>query len=168
MISCSKDDVFKCAYVPISTSENEYAELTPATECGTLVNSDTLIANDNLLNNLYFGTNELAVVRFKGSIFYITKAGRTAPTIYFDNGPDYFVEGLARTRKNNKIGFIDKQLNIVIEPKYDFASPFRNGVAEVCNGCKRKYHGEHWEMVGGSWGKIDINGNLISNFRSKN
>ena len=44
-----------------------------------------------------------------------------------------FHDGLARIRVNDKIGFIDKLGNIVVEPKYDSGLNFSDGLALVCN-----------------------------------
>ena len=94
-------------------------------------------------------------------IYYFTRAGRVRKTISYDNGPDYFKEGMARTERNGKIGYFNTSLNIVVEPAFDFAMPFQNGVAMVCNGCKQKKVGEHSELVGGFWGVIDSKGMII-------
>jgi hypothetical protein len=61
-----------------------------------------------------------------------------------------------------KIGFINNKLEVVIEPRFDFAYPFENGKARVCNGCTKKQNGEHYMIVGGKWGVIDQSGKLIS------
>lgn len=162
LISCSSNDRFNCAYIPAVSPENPYPELTPSNVCGELLDPDTLIANKELLAKLHFGGDDLAEIRFQGSVFYVSRTGNTARMFYYDNGADYFEEGLARSIKNGKVGFVDKQLNTVITPAYDFATPFNNGISEVCNDCSKQYHGEHWEMVGGAWGKIDAQGNLVS------
>lgn len=81
----------------------------------------------------------------------------------FDNGPDDFAEGLARTTRSGKIGFIDRQLSEVIAPSWDFAFPFEDGVAVVCQGCRPHPvgDGEHSEVRGGSWGTIDRSGAIV-------
>ncbi|UCG79066.1 MAG: WG repeat-containing protein [Nitrospirota bacterium] len=93
---------------------------------------------------------------------YIDCAGSVVirPHVY-DNGPDYFSEGLARYKDNNKFGFFDRQGWIVIKAAYDFAVPFREGRAAVCNGCRPVQSGEHSFMEGGSWGYIDNKGNVV-------
>ncbi len=60
------------------------------------------------------------------------------PYIY-DNGPDYVEEGLFRFVENNKIGFANLEGQKVIEAKYDFATPFENGLSEYCIGGERIY-----------------------------
>lgn len=73
----------------------------------------------------------------------------------FDNGPDYFEEGLARFVKDGKMGFHDEALNIIIPAQYDFVFPFKNGAAKAGTNCKRERSGEHtsvycekWESLG--------------------
>ena len=89
--------------------------------------------------------------------------GRSAPIVTYDSGPDYFSEGLARTIRSGKIGFIDRSLSEVIPPSWDFAFPFNEGTAVVCQGCQSRptADGEHSEMVGGAWGYIDHAGEVV-------
>jgi len=69
----------------------------------------------------------------------------------FDNGPDYIEEGLFRYVENNKIGFANIDGEIIIKAKYDFATPFENGLSEYTLGGKKEYEkgGEHWWWTGG-------------------
>lgn len=101
-------------------------------------------------------------------------------TVFFDNGPDYYEEGLARFIKEDKVGFHDREGNVVIEPNYDFATPFQAGHAYVCNGCYAAYpnlptylplstsfyqhprEDMYKSVIGGKWGVIDARGNLIT------
>ncbi|MEM7351568.1 MAG: WG repeat-containing protein [Acidobacteriota bacterium] len=97
-------------------------------------------------------------------IAYINREGKTAWAFPFDNGADYFVEGLARTRRDWKLGFINKSLDVVVEPVWDFAFPFEGGVAIVCQGCKRVPvcpGCEHLKVVDGLWGYIDRQGQIV-------
>ncbi|CAN5652531.1 hypothetical protein BH10BDE1_BH10BDE1_26420 [soil metagenome] len=72
---------------------------------------------------------------------------------FFDNGPDLFEDGLARSiAKNGKVGFIDETLVTMIREEYDFAMPFQKGLAVACNGCKSEpMKGEHSIVSGGDW-----------------
>ncbi|MCW7465737.1 WG repeat-containing protein [Leptospira levettii] len=79
----------------------------------------------------------------------------------YDNGPDYIVESLARYVVEGKMGFHNERCQKVIEAQYDFAYPFENGYAIVCNGCELKPEGEHKRIVGGKYGVIDKKGNLV-------
>ncbi|MBZ5542648.1 MAG: WG repeat-containing protein [Acidobacteriia bacterium] len=78
-----------------------------------------------------------------------------------DNGPDYFSEGLARFTREGKFGFFDKRARVVIPPKYDFASPFSEGFAAFCEGCKEEPVGEHRIVRGGKWGFINRKGEVV-------
>ena len=78
-----------------------------------------------------------------------------------DNGPDPFIEGLARYREREKIGFFDVRGCVTIEARFDWAMPFSDGLAAVCNGCMLVKHDEHGRIEGGRWGYVDRNGKLI-------
>ncbi len=79
----------------------------------------------------------------------------------YDNGPDYFSEGLIRIVRNGKIGYANEQGEIVIEPQYDCAWPFANGKASVSNNCKIEKDGEHEIWTSENWIKIDKKGKVI-------
>ena len=113
------------------------------------------------LRALAFDPDGLALVLIRGEFHYVNRTGKTAPALRFDNGADYFVDGLARTVRNGKIGFIDKRLVEVFPARWDFAFPFQRAVAVVCNGCERMREGGHDRIEGGSWGYIDRKGRPI-------
>jgi len=79
------------------------------------------------------------------------------PFIY-DNGPDAFSDGLARFVEEGKMGYFAPSGKVVIAAQYDFAWPFENGVAEVCQDCARVADGEHFRIEGGTRWSIDKNG----------
>jgi len=60
---------------------------------------------------------------------FVNRQGRTAPAFPFDNGADNVVEGLARTVKAGKVGFVNPALDVVVPPVWDFAYPFEKGAA---------------------------------------
>lgn len=69
---------------------------------------------------------------------------------WFDNGLDYFEEGLRRYVYGNKIGFVNKDGKLIIPAQWDFAEPFQYGYAKVyVGGWQKKYEdgGEHWSIV---------------------
>lgn len=50
----------------------------------------------------------------------------------FDNGDDYFCEGLQRiVNKDGKIGFADSLGNVAIEPRFAFAFPLRMAMPKL-------------------------------------
>ncbi|EMK01399.1 MULTISPECIES: WG repeat-containing protein [unclassified Leptospira] len=79
----------------------------------------------------------------------------------FDNGPDYFSEGLARFVEGSKFGFFDASCKKVISANYDFAFPILHGFSLVCNGCGSESDGEHSTIHGGKYGLIDKTGKVI-------
>lgn len=90
----------------------------------------------------------------KGNFLY-------TPFLY-DNGPDYFVEGLRRFVKNGKIGFVDRNGKIVIEPQHGFATYFNYGYASFCDGCKWEKGQEGYkEAVGEKWGIMNTKGETV-------
>ena len=92
---------------------------------------------------------------------YVRRDGRAAAVETFDNGPDYFEEGLTRSRIGGRIAYLDRTLRPRIVTEYDWGAPFRQGRADVCVGCRTEREGEHWSMVGGKWGVIDRTGWVV-------
>jgi len=98
----------------------------------------------------------------EGELLFALASGRTAPALRYDNGADYFVEGLARSPRDGKVGFVDELLELVVPRQWDFAFPFEDGHARVCSGCViRRAGGEHSEVVGGRWGYVDREGRVV-------
>jgi hypothetical protein len=67
-------------------------------------------------------------------------------------GRGFFSEGLAAVRKSSgfNYGYIDKEGNIVIEPEFNFAGDFINGLARIKMGEKE-----------GGWGYINKEGKRV-------
>jgi hypothetical protein len=113
------------------------------------------------LKALAFDKHGVAAMIVDDAFYYVARSGRAARALPFDNGPDEFVEGLARTIRGGKVGYIDRRLREAIPPDWDFAFPFRNGVAVVCTGCRERKEGEHSLVAGGKWGYIDRAGRTV-------
>ena len=62
-----------------------------------------------------------------------------------------FAQRAAMVRKDNKFGYINENGSWLIEPSYEKASNFSNGMAAVFNGDK--------------WGFIDINNQLVIDYQ---
>lgn len=74
----------------------------------------------------------------------------------FDNGSDYWEEGLRRYAEDGKIGFVDRFGNKISDAKWDFAYGFHYGYVPVFVGQLKKVYdagGEHWTL--GSDGTIE-------------
>lgn len=149
-----------CVYSPKDTKDKPSLGYAPQGNCGKLV-GDKLTINAASLKKIDFSNDGLAWIIADGKVFYVTSAGKTVRVFPFDNGADYFHDGLARTISNGKIGFINKALDIVIKPQYDFTFPFENGVAIVCNGCYIKKEVEHGSVIDGKWGMINKAGKVL-------
>lgn len=81
----------------------------------------------------------------------------------YDNGDDYFREGLRRiVDRNGKIGFADERGRVVVSPRFAFAFPFENGVARVTAEGREIKEGEHSRWVSPEWFYIDREGNTVS------
>ncbi|WP_245592817.1 WG repeat-containing protein [Advenella mimigardefordensis] len=95
------------------------------------------------------------LVRDNEGWVYVDRDNRPVLRPYiFDNGPDYFEEGLARFVENGKMGFHDKALNIIIPAKYDFVYPFENGIASAGTRCRTQKHGEHSSVFCEKWENV--------------
>ncbi|MCX2745634.1 WG repeat-containing protein [Mangrovivirga sp. M17] len=92
---------------------------------------------------------------------------RNQNTLYdivsFDNGPDYFHEGLVRAKRNGKMGFADKYGQISIPCEYDFAWWFEDGKAKVTFDAReiRDKYDDHTRIESDEWFYIDKNGKEI-------
>ena len=159
--ACAQYQQISCAYVPKVTDTHKTPEITQVENCARIdKNNEISISRDNL-NQISFNKTGLAEIRINTGVYYVNKTGQLVRSHLFDNGADYFKEGLSRTIQDRKFGFINQKLEIVIQPKYDFAFPFSNGASKVCLGCTPIKVGEHTEMRGGKWGYIDKSGNII-------
>lgn len=80
----------------------------------------------------------------------------------FDNGPDYFHEGLIRILRNQKMGYANELGQVVIPCKYDFAGLFEDGKARVALEA-REYMDldEHLLVESDEWFQIDKKGNKV-------
>ena len=163
-LGCSSGEALDCIYGARETEKNPTPydrELQPRGQCATLARDGSVTVQRDHLDDLYF-TNGLGKILLPTGWVYVTSAGRTAPVLTFDNGPDYFEEGLARTIRRGKVGFINRDLDEVIPPTWDFAFPFVGGFALVCEGCRsRPVDGEHSEMHGGVWGYVNRSGEVV-------
>jgi len=114
------------------------------------------------LQSLNFQNSNLVLSKIHNQWYYVRKDGKAMRVILDENGkPDLFKEGLARTRVDGKIGFFDKNLDMVLPPFYDYAFPFHNGISEICVGCRELKQGNNSVLDGGEWKRIDRTGLLI-------
>ena len=146
----------ECRYVP-RTAAGGTPELSAQGNCGELVGQDGLRISREHIGRLNFHDG-LAEVYVDDKAFYVAQSGKAVRVYMFDNGADYFSDGLARTVAKGKIGYMDRRLRVVVKPDYDFGFPFEKGRAVVCFGCTEVQEGEHRTVRGGRWGMIDRTG----------
>jgi hypothetical protein len=113
------------------------------------------------LNQLDFKGEEIIAIFTNNAFYYVRKDGKAMKALTYHNAADPFVEGLARTKVNGKIGFFNTNLDMVLKPIYDFAFPFYKGIAEICTGCKEQKVGDYSMLKGGKWQKINREGLVI-------
>lgn len=92
--------------------------------------------------------NERIFVKSGTKVLMIDEKGnQIGKTTYEDAKPFFSADGLAAVKVNGLWGFVDKDGNMVIEPKYNNARSSSNGFAAV--------------QVGSRWGFVDIVGNVV-------
>lgn len=96
--------------------------------------------------------------------YWLNNKGVLRKTHCFDNGADYFQDGLVRyINSDGLFGYMDKKLKIRISAKYTFAFPFEHGYARVCNGCRAEnVDSEHKVQLGGHWMIINKRGKMVT------
>jgi hypothetical protein len=159
-LACGTSGAVECRYAAKAPSTDKPPELTAHGACGEFAGSDDFRIAPSHLSRMRF-RGGLAELQVDDKAFYVDRRGRAVRVHVFENGADYFAEGLARTVSGGKFGYVDRKLRVVIEPQYDFAFPFARGKAAVCLGCTVVAEGEHQAVRGGMWGVIDREGARI-------
>jgi hypothetical protein len=152
MIACCSISGYAQSYNPVEING----------KWGFIDENSDLVIDTAFVFALPFNAHGLAPVVDDSGWVYIDACGNKMfrPFIY-DNGPDYFVEGLARFQKSNKIGFVSTDGEVIIEARFDFVRPFSEGMAAFCTACKVMNLGEHQRYVGGKWGFINKKGAIV-------
>ncbi|MBP6455252.1 MAG: WG repeat-containing protein [Chitinophagaceae bacterium] len=87
---------------------------------------------------------------------------------WFDNGPDYFQEGMRRYVENGKVGFVDYFGNKIIKATWDDASAFYNGLAKVGKNCNvSNLVDEHYIVSCSDYFLIDREGKIITKIENE-
>ena len=165
-------DPLECTYYIKSNKEYPHGEMITFPNCGKLVNGELQLTKKHLENMSFKKGSEAkfgltTVYADYPHVFYISKEGKTQRMYFYDMGADYFEDGLARyLNSEDKIGFVNSKLHVIIPAKYDYATSFKNGIAIVSNGShiekvSDSEYEEHTHMVGGVWGAIDKTGKMI-------
>jgi len=115
------------------------------------------------LARLHYDADGLAALLVGKQHYYLRADGRRLAVITYDNGPDYFEQGLTRARVDGQIGYYNTQLQPAFAARFDWGWPFQDGVAEVCQGCRpgKPDADGHTSIVGGTHYRIDRQGNRL-------
>jgi hypothetical protein len=94
--------------------------------------------------------------------YYVGPDGASLQVLSTDFNTDPWVEGLTRGRRDGKIVFFNRQFEEATGHRYDWAWPFQEGRALVCDGCVLEdSQQEHPILAGGTWWLIDRSGERI-------
>jgi len=96
--ACSSRFPLPCSYVS--------NELEPHAGCAVREGAELKISEDHL-KRLHFDADSLAQVLIDGQWFYVKPDGRKLPVVTYDNGADYFAEGLVRSSVGAQIAYFD-------------------------------------------------------------
>lgn len=103
-----------------------------------------------------FTDGGIAAVLDSNGWYYISRTGDFVirPKLY-DNGPDYFSDGLARYVKDGKYGFFDSSGQVIIEAQFEFAFPFEDGKAKIGEDCQFVSVDEHTTVECEIWSFVE-------------
>lgn len=159
----SESGFYTCYYYSlVKTEDNPYGEFQPYRNCIFIDNNCELKFTKEHFKNVDFTEDSIANIHIIGfGSAYVNKQGKVVLMHTFDNGADYFHEGLARSIKDGKLGYVNRALETVIPPQYDAAYPFKDGKAKVGINCNKVQADEHFFWDCKEWFYIDKNGNRL-------
>jgi hypothetical protein len=133
------------------------------TNCGEPAAQDRFQLSRKHFKQLDFDKDGLVCVYAGLNTYYVRRDGRSRRALQFDNGCDYFAAGLARAYDKSEMVYVDKALNVVLRPGFEWLSIFEFGHAVVCNGPFKteRLDTEHPVTHGGHCGLIDRQGRLV-------
>ena len=155
----SNKDMINCSYKTSTRAFMLYAN------CVLNDSDGFFIINPRHFNKLNFSRDGIASILIEGEGWaYVHSEGDVVLVKTVNNGPDPFKGGFARYKEDNKIGFINKRLDVKISAQFDYATPFYKGYAEFCQECKSfsiKSDSDIHEMKNGNWGFINRTGKIV-------
>lgn len=142
--------------------KREEGSLAAHDDCGRVVGDNIQLGKIHQ-DNVVFDEKGLACIIFSmRDAFYLDKKGASHRVLFFDNGCDYFDDGLARGIVDKQVVLIDTTLKGVLKTGFEWVEPFDYGHAVVCNGpFVEKKVGEHTLMTGGRCGLMNKAGALV-------
>jgi len=146
-----------CLYVSEKDGERMFFD-----DCGHVDESGPVLTPAHR-ENIRFGEDDLACVAFsKDDAFWVHRNGKAVRTLFYDAWCGEFEGDLAIGKIDGREVYIDKNLDVVLDPGFESLSHFRYDFAVVCNGpFQYEEHGEHTFRKGGKCGLIDKAGTLV-------
>lgn len=131
--------------------------------CGLVRESEIVYLAPEWMENVYFDLHGLSCVKFGRELwFWVRRDGTSMRVPMWDNGCAYFQEGLTVAEVGDRQVYIDKSLQIILDPGFASLGPFEEGYAKVCNGpFEYEENGEHSRRTGGACGRIGGSGRLV-------
>jgi hypothetical protein len=136
-------------------------ELTPFEQCLRRTGSAYTIAPTVLAELNRREPSPVFDVWSSCGLFHARRDGLALRTHLFDNGPDPFCSGLSRHVHDGKYGYMNRALDVVVAPQYDFAFPFEGGRGIVCNDCTQERLDEYTAIRCVHCGAVDQAGDLV-------
>lgn len=152
----------RCAYLSKPSADNLYPGWQVYDNCASH-QKGLLNISAYHMGQIDFSDSDLAPFWFQGQHYYVKPDRSYLAVLSYDNGADYFSEGLVRSIKDGKIVYSNSILETVIPAKYEWGWPFEKGRALVCSGCALQAKDDmgHQSIVGGLWGYIDKEGREV-------
>jgi hypothetical protein len=158
LVSFSSQADESCFY----PSKIDGGDLSRFDDCGS-IEGDSIKLGKEHNDNIVFNEKGLAcLILSNNEVFYIHKNGNSQRSFYFENGCDYFKDGLSRGIINGNMVFIDEQLEVALNPGFELIAHYDYGHSVVCNGpFSEEKQGEYTFRRGGKCGLIDRQGKLV-------
>ena len=160
-----KNDTDVCIYW--SNSNDPYkAEMQDRGKC-VIHTNDVISVTEKSQKELSYDVNQIGWIYSTRYSWIKVKKGQGVivwGVASYDNSHDEFHDDRIRIIRNGKWGYADSSGKIVIDPKYDFATPFENGEGKICLECKRKCTNsecEHETIEGGQWFSVNALGTIV-------
>ena len=117
----------------------------------------------------YIGCDSIAPIGLvaephQGIVALNTRGERLFEVMQIDNfQPDVVIDGRFRIiGKNKLVGYADTLGNVIVQPQFQCALPFKNGRAQVAyHGWKSSEQDEHWMWMSDEWFYIDTLGRRL-------
>lgn len=143
-------------------SKKDHGDFVIFDDCGQADDTGFILSPEHQ-DNVQFGDDNLTCLTFsKENTFWIHENGRSIRTTFRDASCDNFESGLAIGMVDGREVYIDKNLEVILDPRFESLSHFLYDFAVVCNGpFQYEQRGEHTFRTGGKCGLINRAGEVV-------